>query len=210
MTNFPHREIDLRVADLILSCIHHPMYGKPLTVCAATAGNRIPYVHRTGKKSKCRIPLLIAIVLLRLRKLLLCWCVMEENLEIWQRCAFLTSPLNPAAWHVFTVLKPLSKYSRLHRQTDRRTDRRTGGQTGGQTHTHTHTHIHTHIHPHQHIPTLHPTHVEAYVDTSFYFFVDKVKWINTWLKWRIGNRCVCWVRCSWYIECLLLWCDSFL
>jgi hypothetical protein len=38
-------------------------------------------------------------------------------------------------------------------QTDRQTD----------------THTHTHIHPHQHIPTLHPTHVEAYGDVIFYF-----------------------------------------
>jgi len=139
------------------------MDSKPLTACAATAGHRIPYVQRTGKKPKCRIPRSIALMLFRPRKLLLCWCFMEENLEIWQRCAFLTSFLNPAAWQVFTVWKPVSKNSRLHRKTDRQTDG------------HIHTHIHAHVPPHQHIPTLHPTHVEAYDDMIFYFFCGQSK-----------------------------------
>ena len=52
-------------------------------------------------------------------------------------------------------------------QKDRQTDRQTDG--------HMHTHIHAHVPPHQHIPTLHPTHVEAYDDMIFYFFCGQSK-----------------------------------
>jgi hypothetical protein len=143
------------------------MYGKPLTVCAAPAGNRIPYVQRTGKKSKCRIRRLIARVVSTPKIVVVLVFHGGEFRNLTEMClpdlTFESSSIT-SVHSLKTSIKILAT-AQTDRQTDGRTDGRTDGQTDRQTdrqtHTHTHTHTHTYTQTHSSTPTY--THRSPYV-----------------------------------------------
>jgi hypothetical protein len=178
------------------------MYGEPLTVCAAIAGNRIPYVHRTGKKLKClnsSCNSASVVSTSNIVAMLVFYGGEFRNLTELRLPDFTFELSSTTSVRCLKTYIKILATAQTDRQTDRQIDGQTDKQTDGQTDRYTdgqtdrqiHTHTHTHIHPHQHIPTLHPRHVEAYDDMIFYFFVDKVKWINTLSEFMIGNQCIC-------------------
>ena len=180
MKNFPHREIDLRVADFIRK-LHISSHVQQTTnslrryfweynpLCSQDPQNIEMPNSPFNSGSVVSTPKIVAVLVF----------YGGEFRNLTEMCLpdliFETSSM--ASVHSLKIsikiLATAQTYRRTYRRTDRQTDRQTDIQTDRQTDTY------THIHPHQHIPTLHPTHIEAYDDMIFYFFVAKVKWIKT-------------------------------
>jgi hypothetical protein len=161
MKNFPHREIDLRVADFIRK-LHISLHVQQTTnIVRRYFWEYNPLCSQDPQKIEMpNSPFNSGSVVSTPKTVAVLVFYGGEFRNLTEMCLH-DFIFEPSSMTRFQCLKISIKFSRLHRQTNR------------------HTHTYTHIHPHQHIPTLYLTLVEAYDNMIFYFFVAKVKWIKT-------------------------------